>query len=56
MTCYNKALLIGKKVSFIVNKWQIFGHVRVNDFWLRKILQISAVPETIWRILNQQSL
>ena len=49
-TCYHKRFVILIKPFFVIIKRQILCHVWVHNFWLRKILQISAVPKVIWCI------
>ena len=42
-----KAFLIGQMLFVIIDKWQILSHIWIHYFWLKKIVQISAVPKIV---------
>ena len=49
-TSYHKRLVVLIESSFVIVKRHKLSHIGVHYFWLRKILQISAVPKVIWCI------
>ena len=50
-TCYDSCCIIANKLATFVHcKLAFLNNLLKNDFWLRKFLQISAVPQVIWSI------
>ena len=50
LTGNDKAFLVCQEPTIIKNKGHILCHIGIDYFWLRKFLQISAVPQVIWGI------